>query len=574
MKNSLLRIWKNIKPTVRQFPAFFMLSALTAVFTSIYHVKTFFYNGTAFDGLLGIIKACVWAGIFSLVIQLLIDKVLLVKSFALHLSVQFVLTVLPLASGAFLCRSNSSRFLLIYFGTLSALLTAIVILLHAFQKKSTVIPNIIISEMISGIICGCISSGGSIIALAVQHLIYDFSGSDQYVYPVIYIVAGTFFFPCVFISYVTKREEDITVPRAFTHIFQNVLFPLYVILLAVLYAYLAKCLFLRSMPSGFINPFVSFATACYLLFYLTMQECRNRAMTIFYRFGSLFLFPLIIIQCVAFAIRVNAYGMTGTRQASLFYIIFSIAFLLISLYKNGKAMTSVYPLFGILCLFASISPFNLIDAPARNQYARMKTVLIKNGLLESDDLIPAADGGKSISDEDKDILKSSFDAVLNSEAKRPVWLSRAFSKAKEEAKSEINDEILFGKVFGIPYTDYGESDAVRSGFKVHADDSLQPVDISAWNELRAFSASEFYRQNLSVAFSAGNMKFDITEDLRPFMHPTDEKRMIDLKSDKTEPLVLHQNGFALVLTEVSLLSVQDKNGGEKWDWEIKGYLCR
>ncbi|MCR5723990.1 MAG: DUF4153 domain-containing protein [Treponema sp.] len=576
--NVFANLWRTIKPTVRRFPAFFMLSALVAVFTSVYWVQD--YGGHGKAELLGIIKACVWAGILSLVLQMTTEYLVIqavktgrsypVKSRLLRMLDQIACVVLPLALGAFVCKSDSERFYLVYFGTLFALLMAAGVLLHTFQRKSVVIPNIIIAGMIAGIICGCISSGGSIIALAVQNLIYDFSNYEKYVYPIIFIVAGTFFFPCVFISYVTKRDEEITIPRAFMLIFQFVLFPLYVVLLCVLYAYLAKCLFLRSMPRGMINPFVSFATVCYLLFYLTLQESRVRVMAVFYRWGAAAMFPLIVIQCIAFAVRVHAYGMTGSRQASLFYILFSIAFCVLALYKRGKHMTSVYPLFAVMCLFASLTPFNLIDAPARSQYARLKTVAARYALLDTGRLQPAADSGEAIPASDKQRMVSAYDAVRNSEAKRPDWFTSA-AAFPEDGKLTTDS---FAALFGFEYGEYDEEERkTYTGFKVVMD-SNAPLDISAWKELRAVSESNYDESVLTVSFDAGDVTFDITEELRAKLHQSAQSSMYQLSVDAAEPLVLHKDGYALVLTYACVFCVTSADGKENWDWRIQGYLCR
>ena len=484
-------LWATIKPTVRRFPGALLLNLLYAVFCCLaynFSQSSASYASDMAERMLTFTKSTGWAWALAVATQLSFENALASvaekKRTCICFVAQAVCVVLAFFPGYFWCNHSSDRFWLVYIGTLLALLMLSGWLLHATQRMAVVIPNIIMSGMIAGIIAGCIGSGCSIIALAIQHLIYNFEQSVKYVYPDIWISAWTFFFVSIFLSYTTKKSETITIPKAFKVIVLYVLFPLYGILLAVLYVYLIKSLVMRSLPSGMINPFVSTATVLYLLFYLSLQEYKNKVTAFFYRFGSIFLLVLIVAQIVGFVIRINAYGFTATRYASLFYILFSIAFCVLPLIKNGAYMKSVYLLFGVICLLASLSPFNLIDAPIRNQLARIISTMKKYDLYQ-DGAFVQKDTTDIIARADKAKIVGAYNMLRHASVKKTGTLSLIFDSSKETDDSS-DFQTQFQNTFGFAYsTAYDNEDAQEKTSTAYVIKEHKKEDLISWYKTKS-----------------------------------------------------------------------------------------
>ncbi|MBR1721122.1 MAG: hypothetical protein IJ727_01345 [Treponema sp.] len=113
---------------------------------------------------------------------------------------QLVCIILAFFPGYYFCADyKADRFLLIYFGTLSSLFVLCLYLLSFSLQKEKVIPNVVMALVISTVIALCIGTGGSVIALAVEKLIYDFSNSEQdSVYWTIWWISFGFFYDCGF----------------------------------------------------------------------------------------------------------------------------------------------------------------------------------------------------------------------------------------------------------------------------------------------------------------------------------------------------------------------------------------
>ena len=208
------------------------------------------------------------------------------------------------------------------------------------------------------------------------------------------------------------------------------MFPLYIILLTLLYAYLIKSLIVQELPCGQINWFVSFATCFYFVFYYTLCEYKkNLFIKWFYKIGGFILFPLIIIQCISFKIRIDAYGFTELRYVSLLYIIFSVIAILCTMIKGGMFAKWNFIILTFFILLATVSPLNMIEVPYKKQSERMEHVLKKYKMFDNKLLDYNADDiEKNITNDDRKSLFESFNYIVNSSLPKPQWLEKYDSK--------------------------------------------------------------------------------------------------------------------------------------------------
>jgi len=581
----LSQFWSTIKPTVIRFPASFLLSALFAIFISVsfcneYSVEDEFYYR--------ICLSCVWAFGFSVFAQLALEKLLpliIKKSFILNivpLIFQLVCVILAFFPGYYFCTDyKADRFLLIYFGTLASLFVLCLYLLSFSQQKEKVIPNVLMALVISTVIALCIGVGGSVIVLAIDKLIYEFSRSGD-VYGTIWWISFGFFFPCTFLAYATKKNEDISIPKTFKVIILYTLFSLYCILLLVLYFYLIKSLVEMELPSGKINPFVSGATVLYLFFYLSLGNYKNKVTSFFYSYGSIFLLVLIAVQSVAFGIRVSSYGFTSTRVASFYYILFSLVFCVLPLVRKGKYMQSVYPLFAALCILGSLTPLNILDFANRNQYARIISTLKKYDLYKDNEIIPAP-SEDTISTEDKKKIVDAFDMLCDAKGKKPdlideVYYKRMNFKERFKIKFGFTYYMLYG--FGTPEV---EEPVITENYAYNLEvPEKEPVNISGFSEMFYFYLDENYvydyynrknRIDPDVIVSFGkNKEIDITQEVSPLLYKSDIDNIDKINS--TQSLIIKKDGFTLIIREMKLKKKMENGKISSAKVMIRGYACR
>jgi hypothetical protein len=210
-------------------------------------------------------------------------------------------------------------------------------------------------------------------------LIHEINDMDKVSLTIFYL-GYLILFPNMF-AYFLFEKRNVLSGKAFKIIFLYVLFSVFCFLILILYVYLFKSLFTKTMPVGEINWYVSFAMMCFTFFYFILREYKNtKIISFFYKWGAFFLIPLLILQIVCVSIRINAYGLTGFRYSSLLYIIFSLATISLAIIDSVK--NTFFVKYSLVCLaflifVDTLTPFNLIDMAYRSQYKKIMGVLKK-----------------------------------------------------------------------------------------------------------------------------------------------------------------------------------------------------
>ena len=367
--------------------------------------------------------------------------------------------------------------------------------------------------------------GLSLLIFAFQSLIFEFDGYE------LYGCTGAFcllvFAVNVFVYYLFYRRQEESSGKAFKVIFLYILLPIFFTLIAVLYIYLFKALILWKLPNGQINWFVSFASCFYIVFYFILREYQNLGVVkVFYKFGAFAFIPLICIQIPAYFIRLNAYGFTGWRFSSLLFIIFSVITIALTFVKKGAfTKYSILLLAGII-LFASVTPFNLINSAYKSQYKRMMFVLNKYEMLEKDDggksdKIGGMSGGKlaaydkdelnkKITEEDRQKLLSSFNYIVHkSSLPLPEWMnSKEYGRPSFEMlfglKSEVEEDDEIYKSYSV--------DKAKEAIYIEDFVKMQEIDAgkSSWGT-KDGKYQDYATELPHAKFELEGQTFDITD---------------------------------------------------------------
>lgn len=470
----------------------------------------------------------------------------------------------------FLMRNAGDMGWLRYCGIITALVFASFYFLFEKQRvnlniKSLVLPNAVIAFLIAGIASSCLMTGAAIVLWAVKSLIFDFDSMIPWIVTASF--AYLFFAPNLFIAYLNRSVEEITIPKAFKVITNYVLLPLALVLLAVLYAYLVKCLVTLKMPVGKLNPFVSIATAMFLFFYfVTGDEIR-----IWHKWGAILFAPLVVLQIIAFALRISAYGFTPLRVASLFYIIASIAFLVLPFVQNGRYMGYVYLLFAAFALLATCTPLNVTSCTVRNQQGRIDAVYRKYvGIPKAEFYSAFSD---KLTEDDKKKIISSWNAIKDCGSD----VKGSLMSGKNEEESSLQ---YFERLFGFEYTgvdnfDDGElytfSNYWRSG---EVDISSRPehmycfsTDVK-WNLENPENNGDSATSPDFIITLPDGAQVDITRDLIDRLQPGDYSD--SMPSDSM--LVLHKGKYTVYCETVSMRVVKRQGREVRREAEGDGFV--
>ena len=559
--NVFMKLWRSVKPAATRFPALFILGIVAAVAVAL-HCSSYELFRSATSSVTDIFKWCmeriayagIWGMLLSVVAQLLAERrqgrrVQLVAQAAVFAMSAFVLPPLfSLIGKTYCCMS------LLLPGVPIALAAVIVFLLARTQGTDLTIPNTLISALIAGIACLCAMAGLLAVFFAFTELIVELpaAGREIVLYllvflPLIAVQAG------IFIAFAAREREQISLPAAYKVIVLRILLPIRIALLAVLYAYLLKCLFTLTIPVGKINPFVSLATGFFLFFYFAALPYESPFLTFFRRYGAIFLLPLVAAQIVAFAIRIDAYGYTPARMASLLYIVFSTVSCALTLVRGGKYVRDSFLVFAALCLLGSATPLNVIDVAVRSQFARIVRIYQTHDLLA--DGVPVAEGAaEALTAEEKRAVYESWCAL---------WRNYEHSTIPEWAQIDGSDfEPTFG--FTIEEAKYGEKTTAR--FYLDVWDGTT-IDVSVFSYLKEIKTGECIKNEKGIFRKIDGEYIDLIDALTPFI-PQEEDTV------RYDPLVIPiSGGRTLILTNVDITSTIKPTSEDEFRCYIGGYLC-
>ncbi len=338
---------------------------------------------------------------------------------------------------------------------------------------------------------GVLWLGLTILVWAFKSLILDFNDSDIYMsigafcYFVFAANAFVFYLNCNHdkkepVFQISEKDGKPTNGKAFKVIILYILFPIFVVLLAVLYGYLVKALCLWKFPEGEINCFVSIAVTVCLVFYFILREFDDyQPVKLFYRFAPYAILPLICVQIISYIIRICAYGFTISRVSSLYFIIFSICTFTLILVKKAKyAEYSLLILAGFM-LLGSITPLNIKRIALNNQYGRMLKVMKKYSMFDEQN--------QRLSDYDRKLLED----TMTNDDRKTLYDSYDYIRWSHLGKKKWwSSEDKFGDLFGLQRY---HSDAYVKAFSSNNftfDSYRTIIDISGYNSMNFFNKSD------------------------------------------------------------------------------------
>jgi hypothetical protein len=245
----------------------------------------------------------------------------------------------------------------------------------------------------SGIYAGILLAGTFLAFFSLKELFNLYVSERTYAIAAILIyglIANTYFMAGV-PENIEDLEQDIHYPQQFLQLVAFVLFPLLLLYTLILYAYLVKILVVWSLPKGWLSylvlSYAALGITALLMTYPIQQRLTNRWMYFLIRFFFPLLLPLLALNAVGIAVRIDEYGWTEARY---FIVILNAWLWLMSLYFvfSKKKLLSFLPftLF-VLFLFALVSPWNLFSVSLKSQQSELIRLLKQHNVLGADGLI-------------------------------------------------------------------------------------------------------------------------------------------------------------------------------------------
>lgn len=271
------------------------------------------------------------------------------------------------------------------------------------------------SALFSSVFCGAAKAAGTAVLtllcllvclLAADALLFDINYRwHMVVFDFAFSVVGVNFF----LAWLPDGRKEEAVPAPFYKLTVRLFLPVYLVLLVILLVYVGKIGLAWELPVGTMNWFASLALLGYAFFYFVLGGQTAVWTRRFLRISAAALVPVIAAQLAGIDIRISAYGLTTLRYASLLCTAFGILVLVSGLLGRswGRALCLAA---AALLLFGTVTPWNVISLPLRDQQYRLQTVLSAYGMIRDGTIVK----GEPLSREDRARLSGAYRYISQS----------------------------------------------------------------------------------------------------------------------------------------------------------------
>ena len=376
-----------------------------------------------------------------------------------------VISIALSAAGNWLDRE--ALFIMMRFGLMLAGTFWSVWLLMTSDNERTLFPRLLCSGLFVGLIVSVLFIGLSICVLAAQVLVFDEGGELDRLYEVAALACFVLLAPNLLCGRLPRHDEELHTSRAYQVLAGYVTLPLCLILLGVLYAYVAKIAVVRNMPSGEMNWFGSFALLVYIGLWMGLRDMEWVPAQKYVRWGWALLVPVVVTQVIGVVIRFQAYGLTTARYAGMLCLVVGVAAL--ALGALDRSPRDLLVVATTVVLAGAVSPANILDIPNLEQTSRLTNALAEAGMLDAEGrAVPASDAGQ-VSATAKKQIDSSWDYLHYAD---DGYFSIALVDGLRERAANEDFEELFGFERPADEDEEGRSDWHRITFQAEGSSTV------------------------------------------------------------------------------------------------------
>lgn len=359
-------------------------------------------NSTLFEHLVRLAPAVFGAWMTAVMCRLVTDVCLVKRSVLLRTATSGILFLL--LAYAWYGVENPSRQLIV--GTIGVYLALLFLTLFFLERinKAPGLPALLVAAAFSTGTSILLFLGLAVCIAAFWALIITDART--------WIAETTYLFAChiaysvwglgAFLGTLAKPDERYAFSAAAQKVLLYLFFPVYLLLLLVLYLYVGKIISAGEMPVGTMNWYASFALLGFSFFFSTLAvQTRLPLFSRFLKWAFVLFLPILAVQIYGVWLRYEAYGLTTPRYTSMICTFCGIYALTVAFLRRKPQQ--IYLCAAILALIFSLTPLNVVDVPLRDQEARLSRILTENNLIQNGKFILRDDTPPEVIEEIKDI---------------------------------------------------------------------------------------------------------------------------------------------------------------------------
>jgi hypothetical protein len=182
-----------------------------------------------------------------------------------------------------------------------------------------------------------------------------------------------------------QLEESTGYPKGIKIFAQYILFPLVLVYLIILYAYMTKILISWNWPQGWVSRLILGFSTTGIFSLLLLYPIRDRAENIWIKTASRWFYvvmiPVVVMLLLALWRRISEYGVTEGRYIAMALGLWLGGIVVYFILSSTKSIKTIPKSLCALALIISFGPWGAFRVSEKSQVHRLQEFLIKNHIL-------------------------------------------------------------------------------------------------------------------------------------------------------------------------------------------------
>ncbi len=365
----------------------------------------------------------------------------------------------------------------------------------------------------AGVFTGVLYAGLAIALAALENLFGIHIRAERYAQLGVLLLGlfNTWYFLAGLPRDLAALETDTTYPAVLKVFAQYIVFPLALIYLVILYAYVGKLLVEWEWPRGWVSKlilgFAGTGTFTMLLLHPIRDSIGNAWMRSAARWFHILLAPLVVLLFFALARRSGEYGLTEGRYLAYALGVWCAAMIVYFLSGRARSLKAIPLSLCILAVVVSYGPWSAFSVSERGQVARLEQILQRNGILK-DGVVHKAASTVSFTDaREISALLSYLRDMYGYEGIRQ-WFAEDLRDTSPERGSSFKDPKYVAGLLGVEYV-HGWARADDENISYETGE--QPLTITGYDRLLV--QQYLSREMRSKTFDEAGLQLNTSEDL-------------------------------------------------------------
>lgn len=266
------------------------------------------------------------------------------------------------------------------------------------------------SALTSVLYSGVLSAGCAAIIAAIDILLFNVDDNAYgYMMTIVWVLFATIYYLSLLPHFNSENdrqfaEEAAQCPRFLEILLSYIAIPLVAIYTLVLAAYFVKILVTLHWPSGQLGPMVLAYSAAGLVIYILCSRMENRFADRYRLIFPKALIPIVIMQFISVAIRLNAYGVTESRYYVVIFAVFSMICAIILSFQPAGRNGIIAVLAACIAILSVVPPVDAFTVSRISQINRLESMLVQEGILTDGKVTPKTNVPEKVRQESTSIL--------------------------------------------------------------------------------------------------------------------------------------------------------------------------